>query len=79
MSDQTIKAIHDAIQTHIDSFEGPDEQLVDFVIGYATLNDKGGWCYSYTCSSMISPHGTQGLLANTVLQVDNDLFPDDAE
>lgn len=76
MSEKTIADIHSAIQAHIDSKEGPDEQLVDFIVGMASLNEKGGWCYAYTTSNMISPHGTTGLINNIAMIVDDDLFPD---
>lgn len=78
MSEATIQGIHEAIQKHIDSFEGEKEQLVDFVVMTSALNPDGRWAYSYTTSSMISAHGTIGLASMGLDMVTEDCMPQDA-
>lgn len=75
MSEQTVDNIRKAIQEHIDSHEGPDEQLVDFIVGHANLRADGVWTYSYVTSGMISPHGTIGLFKQTEKMVLDDVAP----
>lgn len=76
MSEQTIDNIRKAVQEHIDSFEGPAEQLVDFIVCHADLRDDGVWTYAYVTSGMVSPHGTIGLLNQTKKMVLDDVAPE---
>lgn len=62
MSRETIEGIHKAIQAHIDESKGSGDTLTDFVVVRSTITSDGAYGTGYISSSMVSPHGTYGLL-----------------
>lgn len=67
MSKQTLAALQEAINNHRLSLEStnPETVLVDWVVGYATMDGHDGFDYSYACA-MSTPHGTLGLAQLTL-------------
>ena len=75
MSERTIADIHQAIQNHIDSCEGPEELLTDFVVMFSTLDAKGNWSYAYTNPRTATPHTSLGLATIVGAMLSDNVIP----
>ena len=75
MSEQSIRAIQDAIAKHVTE-ENPG-LLIDWIIGYSTINDDNGFRHSYITAPASTPAGSYGLASLTVDNIATDLLGND--
>lgn len=65
MSKQTLEALDAAIRAHAKDADEDDSMVIDWVIGYATLDHEEAFGISYATPPASTPHASVGLAEMT--------------
>lgn len=76
MSKQTLEALDAAIRAHAKDADEDDSMVIDWVIGYATIDHDECFGVSYATPPASTPHATVGLIDLTNQLVITDISGD---